>query len=288
MGGWVGVSVLLLCGGVFLLSTARTNSNKQNHSRAAQHGSVIHNPTHPGLYSTCASDRGCSESAPHKAITSTSNTSVISESRLSEISPCNHIATASTSRHCSDCTFSQHRRWAHADRRGYGCALRIRAHDQLRKRRNLTFCLLGQSWQVPGEPNLLLNTFSCGTTPLRNPKYLGGGAKLHHAMPCELSHENRHLRFWQVCRPKCSQPMLEISRLWLSSVAPTPTMPSETRQQTMTDHDQLELREGRKTVLGSLEHERKILKILNDAKAPGKMHDPCESAAWFWQMTLCS
>ena len=58
------------------------------------------------------------------------------------------------------------------------------------------------------------------------------------------------------------------------------------------DHDwtmtRLELREGRKTVLGSLEHERKILKILNDAKAPGKMHDPCESAAWFWQMTLCS
>jgi len=31
--------------------------------------------------------------------------------------------------------------------------------------------------QVPGEPNLLLNTFSCGTTPLRNPKYLGGGVQ---------------------------------------------------------------------------------------------------------------
>ncbi|CAE7455385.1 unnamed protein product [Symbiodinium sp. CCMP2456] len=31
--------------------------------------------------------------------------------------------------------------------------------------------------QVPGDRNLLLNSFSCGTTPLRNPTYLGGGVQ---------------------------------------------------------------------------------------------------------------
>ncbi|CAE7467832.1 unnamed protein product [Symbiodinium pilosum] len=31
--------------------------------------------------------------------------------------------------------------------------------------------------QVPGDPNLLLGAFSCGTTTLRDPKYLGGGVQ---------------------------------------------------------------------------------------------------------------
>eukprot|EP00439_Symbiodinium_sp_Y106_P016755 s5584_g2.t1 len=73
--------------------------------------------------------------------------------------------------------------------------------------------------QVPGEPNLLLNTFSCGTTPLRNPKYLGGGVQAE-VFSADAGDK---------------QAVVKLSR---------------------------------KTVLGSLEHERKILKILNDAKVP--------------------
>lgn len=76
--------------------------------------------------------------------------------------------------------------------------------------------------QVPGEPNLLLNTFSCGTTPLRNPKYLGGGVQ---AEVFSADAGDRHA-------------VVKLSR-------------------TNTDYAKR-----------SLEHERKILKILNDAKVP--------------------
>ncbi|CAE7663995.1 unnamed protein product [Symbiodinium sp. CCMP2592] len=76
--------------------------------------------------------------------------------------------------------------------------------------------------QVPGEPNLLLNTFSCGTTPLRNPKYLGGGVQAE-VFSADTSN---------------GQAVVKLSR-------------------TNTDYAKR-----------SLEHERRVLQILNDAKVP--------------------
>ena len=76
---------------------------------------------------------------------------------------------------------------------------------------------------VPGHPNLLLSSFSCGTTPLRNPTYLGGGVQAE---------------VFSADTASSGQAVVKLSRA-------------------NTDY-----------AMHSLEHERRVLEILNDAKVP--------------------